>query len=165
MIQKTRIKMNGKEYDSYKGTHTELRDMLKVNDLVTLRRQNSDNTESIEIVGTVNRILHDSVFVLVNGLESLCQLCELCDHNIRSYEFLVTLIRRPVKDKLPDHAGLWRDKDGDVWCVNNNLNAICVKSDGCWDFRGYRTTNCEYKKYAPFTELTITEKEHTDEHK
>ncbi len=164
MIQKTRIKMNGKEYDSYKGTHPELRDMLKVDDLVTLRRENADNTESIEIVGTVSRILRDSVFVLVNGVESLCQLCDLCDHNIRSYEFLVTLIRRPVKDKLPDHAGLWRDSEGDVWCVNNNLDAICIKSGHSWDFRGHRTINCEYKKYAPFTELTITEKEHTDEH-
>ena len=48
--------------------------------------------------------------------------------------------------------------------MNNNLNAICVKSDGFWDFRGHRNTRCEYKEYAPFTELTITEKEHTDEH-
>ena len=148
----------------YSGTHAELRDMLKIDDLVSLRRQNSDNTESIEIVGTVNRILHDSVFVLVNGVESLCQLCDLCDHNIRSYEFLVTLIRRPVKDKLPDHAGLWRDSEGNVWCVNNNLNALCIKSDGCWDFRGFCSFKDEYRRFAPFTELTITEKEHTDEH-
>lgn len=148
----------------YSGTHEELRDMLKVDDLVTLRRQNSDNTERIEIVGTVNRIFRDSVFVLVNGVQSLYQIHDPYDQNIKPYEFLVTLIGRPVKDKLPDHPGLWRDSEGDVWCVNNNLDAICIKSRHFWDFRGHRTINCEYKKYAPFTELTITEKEHTDEH-
>lgn len=51
MIQKTRIKMNGKEYDSYKGTHAELRDVLKKADIVTLLWQNDDDSESIKITG------------------------------------------------------------------------------------------------------------------
>ena len=96
----------------YSGTHAELRDMLKVDDLVTLRRQNSDNTESIEIVGTVTRVNLPDVFVSVNGEEIMQTLCH--PRNELPYTFDVTLIRRPVKDKLPDHAGLWRDKDGDV---------------------------------------------------
>lgn len=51
MIQKTRIKMNGKEYDSYAGTHAELRDVLKKADIVTLLWQNDDKSESIKITG------------------------------------------------------------------------------------------------------------------
>ena len=49
MIQKTRIKRKGKEYDSYAGTHAELRDMLKKADIVTLLWQNDDKSESIKI--------------------------------------------------------------------------------------------------------------------
>lgn len=52
MIQKTRIKMKGKEYDSYAGTHAELRDVLKKADIVTLLWQNDDKSESIKITGT-----------------------------------------------------------------------------------------------------------------
>lgn len=157
MIQTTRIKMKGKEYDSYVGAHRELRDMLKVGDLVTLRRENADNTESIEIIGTVKRILSHSVIVLVDGVASLHELYD--PDNPRASGFLVMLIRRPVKDKLPDHAGLWCDKDGNVWCVNNHLMALRIKFNGDWEFRGFCSFKGEYGKYAPFTELTITEKE------
>lgn len=163
MFPVKRIKMNNKEYDHYVGMHWELRDMLKVGDIVTLRRENANNTESIEIIGTVNRILNDNVFVLVDGIESSYRLYD--PDNPRFSEFLVMLIKRPVNAKLPDHAGLWRDRYGNVWVVNNNLNALRIKSknNGNWDFRGFCSFKDEYRTVAPFTELTITEKENDDE--
>ena len=153
MIQKTRIKMKGKEYDSYAGTHAELRDVLKKADIVTLLWQNDDKSESIKITGTVTHCGLDSIDVRTSYDE---EEYVLDNPNILARrKYTVTNIKRLVKNMLPDSPGPWFDKDDDTWIVNADLNAIRVSCDGEWWIGGGMILPSEYADYAPFKKINI----------
>lgn len=139
---------NGKQYIYYSGRHDELRDMLKEGDLATLLMQNEDNTESIKISGVVK---HKSEYTV-----AICACGSIKVLNVNSeYGYMVTSIKRPVGNMLPDAPGPWFDKDDATWIVNEDLNAICVSCDGDWLIGGGIMLPSEYAEYAPFKKINI----------
>lgn len=137
----------------YSGTHEELRDMLKVGDIVTLLWQNDDKSESIKITGTLIEYDDDIALFTVGGEKSYYALSGRGIIAPRIYT--VTSIRRPVENTLPDSPGPWADKDDDTWIVDNDLNAIRVSCDGEWWIGGGMILPSEYAGHAPFKKINI----------
>lgn len=153
MITSKQINFHGKEYIHYAGTHDELCRMLRVGDLVTMRRHDADNVESVAIVGTVTEICGDVVTVSVAGGE--CDCITGRQSSKPPFLYAVTAIKRPVENMLPDSPGPWADKDDDTWIVDNDLNAIRVSCDGEWWIGGGLILPSEYAVHAPFKKINI----------
>lgn len=153
MITSKQINFHGKEYIHYAGTHDELCRMLRVGDLVTMRRHDADNVESVAIVGTVTEICGNVVTVSVAGGESDCITGR--QSSKPPFLYAVTAIKRPVENMLPDSPGPWADKDDDTWIVDNDLNAIRVSCDGEWWIGGGIILPSEYAGHAPFKKINI----------
>lgn len=144
----------------YSGTHEELHAMLKEGDIVTLLWQNDDKSESIKITGTVTYREPDAVTVRTNG-EERCYAIE-AGNVIAPQIYTVTNIRRLVEYMLPDSPGLWKDRDGCIWVVDNDVEyAKCIREEG-----GIWATDCidceidskSMRELAPFTKLTLGER-------
>lgn len=145
----------------YSGTHEELRDMLKVGDIVTLLWQNDDKSESIKVTGPVTRCGLGSVDVrtLDDEEEYILDYPNL----IAVRKYTITNIKRPVENMLPDSPGLWTDKDDDTWIVDDALNAIRVSYDGEWLIGGGLALPSEYAEYAPFKKVNIIKEKVSNE--
>lgn len=137
----------------YSGTHEELRDMLKEGDIVTLLWQNDDKSESIKITGTVIKHTHDAFRVCVDS-ETFMVSEHPFDISSR-LKYVITNIKRPVENMLPDAPGPWFDKNLDTWIVNDDLNAIRVSCDETWLIGGGILLPSEYEDYAPFKKINI----------
>lgn len=137
----------------YSGTHEELRDMLKEGDIVTLLWQNDDKSESIKITGTVIKHTHDAFRVCVDS-ETFMVSEHPFDISSR-LKYVITNIKRPVENMLPDAPGPWFDKNLDTWIVNEDLNAIRVSCDETWLIGGGILLPSEYEDYAPFKKINI----------
>lgn len=135
----------------YSGTHEELRDMLKEGDIVTLLWQNDDKSESIKITGTVIKHTHDAFRVCVDS-ETFMVSEHPFDISSR-LKYVITNIKRPVENMLPDAPGPWFDKDDDTWIVDGDLSAIRVSYDGEWWIGGGMILPSEYADYAPFKKI------------
>lgn len=135
----------------YSGTHEELRDMLKEGDIVTLLWQNDDKSESIKITGTVIKHTHDAFRVCVDS-ETFMVSEHPFDISSR-LKYVITNIKRPVENMLPDAPGPWFDKDDDTWIVDGDLSAIRVSYDGEWLLGGGMILPSEYADYAPFKKI------------
>lgn len=145
----------------YSGTHEELRDMLKEDDIVTLLWQNDDKSESIKITGTVTHCGLDSIDVRTSYDE---EEYVLDNPNILARrKYTITNIRRPVENMLPDSPGPWYDKNKDTWIVNADLNAIRVSYDGEWLIGGGIFLPSEYADYAPFKKINIIKEKVSNE--
>lgn len=60
----------------------------------------------------------------------------------------------------PDSAGLWKDGGGRIWVVDEMLFAICICAEaGKWGPVHFARPARTLTDRAPFTKLTITEKE------
>lgn len=153
MITSKQINFHGKEYIHYAGTHDELCRMLRVGDLVTMRRHDADNVESVAIVGTVTEICGDVVTVSVAGGERDCITGR--QSSKPPFLYAVTAIKRPVGNMLPDAPGPWFDKNEDTWIVDDDLDAIRVSYDGEWSIAGWGKSPSEYAEYAPFKKINI----------
>lgn len=139
----------------YSGTHEELRDILKEDDIVTLLWQNYDKSESIKITGTVTHCGLDSIDVRTSYDE---EEYVLDNPNILARQkYTITNIRRLVENMLPDAPGPWVGKNLDTWIVNKDLNAIRVSYDGEWLLSGGIMLPSEYAEYAPFTKINVIE--------
>lgn len=145
----------------YSGTHEELRDMLKEGDIVTLLWQNDDKSESIKITGTVIKHTHDAFRVCVDS-ETFMVSEHPFDISSR-LKYVITNIKRPVENMLPDAPGPWFDKDDDTWIVDGDLSAIRVSYDGEWWIGGGMILPSEYADYAPFTKINIIKEEVSNE--
>ena len=145
----------------YSGTHEELRDMLKEGDIVTLLWQNEDKSESIKITGTVIKHTHDAFRVCVDS-ETFMVSEHPFDISSR-LKYVITNIKRPVENMLPDAPGPWFDKDDDTWIVDGDLSAIRVSYDGDWLLSGGIFLPSEYADYAPFTKINIIKEEVSNE--
>lgn len=77
--------------------------------------------------------------------------CEVYEREIDHY------LTPPKPKKMPDHEGLWKDKDGDLW-VYNGCDLRLVKNVLGWTVDGSFTGPEFIKRYAPFTELEVKEK-------
>lgn len=146
-----------RKYVKYSGTHEELRDMLKEGDIVTLLWQNDDKSESIKITGTVIKHTHDAFRVCVDS-----ETFMVSEHpfGISSrLKYVITNIKRPVENRLPDSPGPWTDKNDDTWIVNEDLDAIHVSYDGEWWIGGGMILPSEYADYAPFKKINIIKEE------
>ena len=139
----------------YWGEHEELRDMLKVGDIVTLVWQNDDKSESIKITGTLIEYDDDIALVTVGEEKNYYALSGRGIIAPRIYT--VTNIKRPVENMLPDSPGPWVGKNLDTWIVNKDLNAIRVSYDGEWLLSGGIMLPSEYAEYAPFTKINVIE--------
>lgn len=137
----------------YSGPHEELRDMLKEGDIVTLLWQNDDKSESIKITGTVIKHTHDAFRVCVDS-ETFMVSEHPFDISSR-LKYVITNIKRPVENMLPDAPGPWFDKNLDTWIVNDDLNAIRVSCDETWLIGGGILLPSEYEDYAPFKKINI----------
>lgn len=145
----------------YWGEHEELRDMLKVGDIVTLVWQNDDKSESIKVTGPVTRCGLDSVDVRTRDDEE-----EYIFDNpniLAKRKYTITRIRRPLENMLPDSPGPWLDKDDATWIVNADLNAIRVSYDGDWLIGGGIFLPSEYAEYAPFKKINIIKEKASNE--
>lgn len=145
----------------YSGTHEELRDMLKEGDIVTLLWQNEDKSESIKITGTVIKHTHDAFRVCVDS-ETFMVSEHPFDISSR-LKYVITNIKRPVENMLPDAPGPWFDKDDDTWIVDGDLSAIRVSYDGEWWIGGGMILPSEYADYAPFKKINIIKEEVSNE--
>lgn len=137
----------------YSGTHEELRDMLKKGDIVTLLWQNEDKSESIKITGTVTS--RDLSSVSVRTLDDEEEYILDYPNLIAVRKYTITSIRRPVENMLPDSPGPWRDKNGDVWIVDGDFNALRVIFKGTWITTGWPVRPFTYKECAPFKKINI----------
>ena len=145
----------------YSGPHEELRDMLKEGDIVTLLWQNDDKSESIKITGTVIKHTHDVFRVCVDS-ETFMVSEHPFDISSR-LKYVITNIKRPVENMLPDAPGPWFDKNLDTWIVNDDLNAIRVSCDETWLIGGGILLPSEYEDYAPFKKVNIIKEKVTNE--
>ena len=152
------VPINGKAYIRYDGPHDELVSAMRQGDLVTLLWQNDDDkTESITIPGTVEKHNLDHVTVIVDDDEERYALKHSSVIAFRKY--VVTNIKRPVDNMLPDSPGLWSDKRDYIWIVADNRNAQLISCNKAW-MTGVRVSlPSEYARYAPFTKLTLTKVE------
>lgn len=145
----------------YSGTHEELRDMLKEGDIVTLLWQNDDKSESIKITGTVTHCGLDSIDVRTSYDEEEYVLDN--PNVLARRKYTVTNIRRLVENMLPDSPGLWKDRDGCIWVVDNDVEyARCIReNEGVWITASIddQIDSESMRSCAPFTKLTITEEE------
>lgn len=153
-MRSKRISINGKRYILYEGKHSELIDIMKEGDLVTLLRRSEDGSEVAKIIGVVKFTGMAFVGVSVAGANRTYSVDQSSEC---PPAYKVTCIKRPVEGMLPDSPGPWLDKDGDTWIVNDDLNAMRVSSDGTWWLGGGVLTSSEYAEYAPFTKLTTIE--------
>lgn len=156
MITSRDIVVNSKKYVCYAGVHDELRDMLKEGDLATLLMQNEDNTENIKVRGVVKHVGDVGVHMSVCGFSKVFNIEGDCCYK-------VTLIKRPVENRLPDSPGPWTDKNDDTWIVNADLNAIRVSYDGDWLIGGGIFLPSEYAEYAPFKKINIIKEKVSNE--
>lgn len=138
----------------YSGTHEELRDMLREGDIVTLLWQNDDKSESIKISGTVIKHTHDAFRVCVDS-ETFMVSEHPFDISSR-LKYVITNIKRPVENMLPDAPGPWLDKNEDTWIVDDDFNAIRVSFKGTWMIEGVGLAPFEYAEYAPFKKINTT---------
>ena len=138
----------------YSGTHEELRAMLKEGDIVTLLWQNDDKSESIKITGTVIKHTHDVFRVCVDS-ETFMVSEHPFDISSR-LKYVITNIKRPVENMLPDSPGPWLDKNEDTWIVDDDFNAIRVSFKGTWLIEGVGLAPFEYAEYAPFKKINTT---------
>lgn len=155
MITSKQINFHGKEYIHYAGTHDELCRMLRVGDLVTMRRHDADNVESVAIVGTVTEICGDVVTVSVAGGERDCITGR--QSSKPPFLYAVTAIKRPIENLgLPNESGLWQDRVGDLWFIEGgSLNGQCIKYLEHWTLdTPTGVPPCRYKRFAPFTKIT-----------
>ncbi len=156
-MRSEKITIQGKDYIRYEATRDEWPLTPRVGDFVTLRRQNEDGTERAEYIGTVMDIYDDPL----DGCDvvdvSVADSIHSC--RIRGCEFEVKCIRRPVENVIPDHPGLWKDKNGNIWIVAKDLTMRCVRFSGEWSLDRLRLSydRSTLSKYAPFTKLSITE--------
>lgn len=145
----------------YWGEHEELRDMLKVGDIVTLVWQNDDKSESIKVTGPVTRCGLDSVDVRTRDDEE-----EYIFDNpniLARRKYTITRIKRPLENMLPDSPGPWLDKNDDTWIVNDDLNAIRVSCDGEWWIGGGTLLPSEYADCAPFKKIDVIKEKVSNE--
>ena len=151
------ITVAGKEYIRYAGTHDELYHMLKVGDLVTLRRQDAANVESVKVIGTVTEI--NGVVVTVSVAGGTRDYVTGRQSSEPPFLYAVTAIKRPVENELPNCGGLWRDRDENTWVIENGtLDGQCVERAGNWILDRPRRIKPEaYAYWAPFTKITFTE--------
>lgn len=150
------VMINGKAYIRYDGPHDELVGIVRKGDLVTLLWQNDDDqSESIKITGTVTK--HDPNHVTISCFGEEMRYTLKYSSVIAFMKYVVTNIRRPVDNMLPDSPGLWSDKSHDTWIVDDNLNAQLISYGRGWMIGAEEYSPSEYAGYAPFTKLTITE--------
>lgn len=145
----------------YWGEHEELRDMLKVGDIVTLVWQNDDKSESIKVTGPVTRCGLDSVDVRTRDDEE-----EYIFDNpniLARRKYTITRIKRPLENMLPDSPGPWLDKNEDTWIVDDYLDAIYVSHDGTWMIGGGIVSPSAYAGYAPFKKINIIKEKASNE--
>lgn len=145
----------------YSGTHEELRDMLKVGDIVTLLWQNDDKSESIKVTGTVTRCGLGSVDVRTSYDEE-----EYIFDNpniLARRKYTITRIRRPLENMLPDSPGPWLDKNEDTWIVDDDLNAIRVTDAKTWLTDIWKQSPDSYSRFAPFKKIDVIEKKVSNE--
>lgn len=78
---------------------------------------------------------------------------ELTNYDIDHFE-----VKKP-EPKMPDSPGLWKDKDGDIWVVNDNkTEARSLRTDGFWSSWGcINRLDGGLGHYAPFTRCTLTD--------
>lgn len=96
----------------------------------------------------------------VSGQQTMFQVRFSESDTCAVYECEIDHYLTPTKPKkMPDHEGLWRDKDGDLW-VYDGCNLRLVKSEAGWTITGIFNSPEFTKRYAPFTELEVKEKEH-----
>lgn len=145
----------------YSGTHEELRDMLKVGDIVTLLWQNDDKSESIKVTGPVTRCGLGSVDVRTSYDEE-----EYIFDNpniLARRKYTITRIRRPLENMLPDSPGPWLDKNEDTWIVDDDLNAIRVTDAKTWLTDIWKQSPDSYSRFAPFKKIDVIEKKVSNE--
>lgn len=145
----------------YWGEHEELRDMLKVGDIVTLVWQNDDKSESIKITGTLIEYDDDIALVTVGEEKNYYALSGRGIIAPRIYT--ITNIKRPVGNMLPDAPGPWFDKNEDTWIVNEDLDAIRISYDDDWLIGGEIMLPSEYAEYAPFKKIDVIKEKVTNE--
>lgn len=138
----------------YSGSHEELQAMLREGDIVTLLWQNDDKSESIKITGTVIKHTHDAFRVCVDS-ETFMVSEHPFDISSR-LKYVITSIKRPVGNMLPDSPGPWLDKNEDTWIVDDDFNAIRVSFKGTWMIEGVGLAPFEYAEYAPFKKINTT---------
>ena len=157
-----RISINGKRYIRYEGTHSELIDIMKEGDLVTLLRRSEDGSEVAKIIGVVK--FHGMYFVGVS-VAGANRTYSVEPSNEYPSAYKVTCVKRPVENMLtlPDSPGLWKGINGAVWCVLKNDHAYCIRDEyGDWqdDMPTCLAPIALLADRAPFTKLTLTEEEH-----
>lgn len=77
----------------------------------------------------------------------------------KTYHFEIEINVKPSileSEDMPDCAGLWVDREGDIWMVNNDLAADVIRLDGNW--MPFVSMECwmtpdKYAEYAPFTRV------------
>lgn len=64
-----------------------------------------------------------------------------------------------LKPKLPDHDGLWLDKDGNTWTMRNgSMQLTCVGADGwCFDRSWSSPDSVQVLNAAPFRPAKVVE--------
>lgn len=64
----------------------------------------------------------------------------------------------PKPKQLPNHPGLWKDCDGDLW-VYDGCYLRLLKCDEAWTTNSHTADPATVKRLTPFTELEVKEKD------
>lgn len=78
-----------------------------------------------------------------------------CPVNEREIDHYLT---PPKSGQLPNHPGLWQDDDGDLWVYDGCILRL-VRNDEVWTATGPTIDTVTDKRYEPFTELEVKEKQ------
>lgn len=160
-MRSRRISINGKNYIRYDGSSSELVSFMQEGDLVTLLRRSKDGSEVAKIIGVVNSIFTDLVTVTVAGFN---QTYVVSNPNIKHpaswpSPYMVTCVKRPIENMMPDGPGFWRDKRGCVWAVEGEHEAAwqIYDENGRLNIRKAGKYANYLTDYAPFTKLELDE--------
>lgn len=77
---------------------------------------------------------------------------ELAKHEIDHFEV------KKLKPKMPDSPGLWKDKEGSIWMVDEKMEeARCIWGEAFWRLRTVPVYLRGLENAAPFTRCTLTD--------
>lgn len=110
------------------------------------------------IVSMTTRGVHMVLQVQLSEINT----CEVSELEVDHY-----LTPPKSRKESPDHPGLWKDKDGNLWVYDDTYLRL-VKVGNKWDADGKQEAMAEGKalyfmfafQYAPFTEMEVKEKDH-----
>lgn len=105
-------------YIHYYGTHDELRKVVQEGDTVRLRRALPGGIEFVTVQGVVTDIEGRNILTVRSVGVTTSYILKRPDGK-PPYMYELMDVLRPVENKMPDSAGLWRDRRGNVWLIDN----------------------------------------------